>query len=89
MLNKAIKLLRMYSNMKACVLADKLGIASGYLSELENGKKKIPVELLHKYGQIFDVEPSFLMVFAEKLRKDKKLERKIFDEIIKTIDGAQ
>jgi len=87
MLNKAIKLIRMYSNMKATDLAVELGITSGRLSELENGKKKIPVEILTKYGKIFKVDPSFILSFAEKLAKDKSLEKKIFEDIVKTIEG--
>jgi transcriptional regulator with XRE-family HTH domain len=84
-MNKVIKLLRMYSNVKAIDMAKKIGKAPGYLSELENGIKTVPIDVIASYARIFGVKSSFLMKFSEKLKQDKGMEKKIFEETIKTI----
>jgi transcriptional regulator with XRE-family HTH domain len=85
MLNKALKLLRMYHNVKACALAKKLDVAPSFISEIEFGKKKASTEMLFRYGEVFKMKPSDIMLFAEKLAAKKGLEDHILKTIKKTI----
>lgn len=40
MINRALKTIRLFHNIKQSELADKLCISKSYLSELESGKKQ-------------------------------------------------
>jgi transcriptional regulator with XRE-family HTH domain len=72
--------------MKAVDLADKLGIPDGsFLSLLENGRRRVSPEMLQKYSEIFDIKPSEILMFAEKLKNKKGLEAAILKSIKKTI----
>ena len=84
-LAKALKLLRLYANMKSVYLAKKIGLSSSYTSEIEGGHKTISIDMLKSYEKVFGVDPSFIMMFADKLKNKKGLEKKIFENIIKTI----
>lgn len=86
MLNKALRLLRVYYDMKGCDLAEKLGMSdSSFLSYLEKGRRKVTPEMLQKYSEIFDMKPSEILMFADKLNNKKGLELAIHKNIKKTI----
>ena len=70
MLHEAIRLLRILYDIKATTLAEKLNISQAYLSEKEIGKKKIHFRILEAYSEIFGIETSSIMRFAEQLKKD-------------------
>lgn len=53
--------------MKSVELAEKLGISSSYLSEIEKGKKQPPISLINKYSDIFDINVSAILAFSEKI----------------------
>ena len=42
-----------------------LGISSSYLSEIENGKKKISMDLLDRYSELLGLRVSTLVRFSE------------------------
>lgn len=67
MINRALKTLRQFHDMRQAVLADRLGISNSYLSEIERGKKDPSIELLKKYSDIFEVPLSSIVVFSETL----------------------
>jgi transcriptional regulator with XRE-family HTH domain len=67
MIGNALKIIRVFKNIKAFDLAVKLGISPSYLSEIETGKKLPPLELIHKYADIFKVKPSSILFFSEEL----------------------
>jgi len=58
--------------MKSIELSKKLGISQSYLSEIERGKKTPTLDLLQKYGEVFNLKVSTLLFFSEELDKDKK-----------------
>lgn len=66
MINKALRISREFHRLKQKDLADRLGISPSYLSEIETGNKTPSLDLLEKYGKIFNVPPSTFLVFAEK-----------------------
>jgi transcriptional regulator with XRE-family HTH domain len=78
MIGKALRLIRVFNNIKACDLADNLKISASYLSEIETGKKHPPLELIYKYADFFKVKPSSILFFSEEL--DGKGMEKIFPE---------
>jgi transcriptional regulator with XRE-family HTH domain len=67
MIGKALRLLRVYHDLKLGELAKKIEISSGYLSEIENGKKKPSLELIEKYAVFFNIKPSAILFFSENL----------------------
>ncbi|MDA8223587.1 helix-turn-helix transcriptional regulator [Desulfosporosinus sp.] len=67
MINDALRLLRVFHDYKSKELAEKLGISQSYLSEIEHGKKTPTLELLNKYGKIFNMKTSTLIFFSEEL----------------------
>lgn len=67
MLNKALKEIRLFHQLKQDELSEQLGISKSYLSEIESGKKKVSLELLDEYSRIFSVPASSLLLFSEHL----------------------
>lgn len=72
MISEALRLLRVFNDMKSIELSKKLGISQSYLSEIERGKKTPTLDLLQKYGEVFNLKVSTLLFFSEELDKDKK-----------------
>lgn len=70
-INEALRLLRIFHDLKATDLAKKLEISQSYLSEIENGKKTPTLELINKYSVIFKIKPSTILFFSEEIEQDK------------------
>lgn len=66
MINEALRLIRVYHNVKQKTLAEALEISPSHLSEIESGKKQVTLDLLEKYAAHFRVPASSLMYFAER-----------------------
>lgn len=71
MLNKALKQIRMFHQMKQVELAEKLGISKSYLSEIESGRKSISIDLVQKYASVFSIPASSLLLFSENIDATK------------------
>lgn len=68
MQHDALRLVRVFHDMSQTELAEQLGISKSYLSELEKGtKKKITLDLLTRYSQIFSIPVSSLVFFSEQV----------------------
>lgn len=65
MLHEALKLFRISHKLSQKDLAQKLGISRSYLSEIESGKKTPTLALLERYGQVFEVPVSSILLLAE------------------------
>ncbi|MCW8111909.1 helix-turn-helix domain-containing protein [Yersinia intermedia] len=72
MINRALKTIRLFHNIKQSELADKLCISKSYLSELESGKKTVSFDILEKYSNNFDIPVSSLFFFAERINEPGK-----------------
>ena len=70
-LNEALRLIRVFHDIKIKDLAEKLDISSGFISDLEKGKKNPSLELVEKYADFFQTSSSALLFFAEELDKEK------------------
>lgn len=80
MLGEALRLIRVFHDMKQNELAERLEISQSFLSEIENGKKTPTNELIAKYALEFSLPISSIWFFDEKLRSGSSP---------KTLDKAQ
>ncbi|MEG0962594.1 MAG: helix-turn-helix transcriptional regulator [Anaerovoracaceae bacterium] len=75
MIGEALRLLRLFNGYKSAELAEKLQISQSYVSEIENNKKQPTMDILDKYASVFDMKKSTLLLFAESLETDYKVEK--------------
>jgi transcriptional regulator with XRE-family HTH domain len=68
MLDSALKMIRIFHDISQKDLADRLGMAPSFLSEIETGKKQPTLALLEKYSEEFKIPVSSIMYFSESLR---------------------
>jgi len=64
-INKMLKLLRIYHQMRLADLAEKFGTSCSYISSIELGRRGVSLNLLDKYSEIFDIPPSWILCMAE------------------------
>lgn len=84
MLGEALRLIRVFHDIKLNELAKQLKVSKGYLSEIETQKKKPSLELIEKYSKRFKISISAIMLFSEELDKDSSsLKIGIRNKIIK------
>lgn len=67
MLGEALRLIRVFHDMKQTELARELGVSQSHLSDVERGEKTPSHELVEKYAKLFDVPVSSIWFFDEKL----------------------
>lgn len=77
MINKALKLIRQFHEIKQSELAEKFSMSKSYLSEIETGKKPVSFELLNKYADEFEIPASSLVFFSESLSGKKDISEKL------------
>ena len=65
-INETLRMLRTINGVTGKELAGQLGISTSYLSEMENGKKMPPFDMLQTYASIFQVKLSTLVLFMEQ-----------------------
>lgn len=66
MLGNTLKRLRGIYGYSAKEMSELLGISSSYLSEIENGKKKVSMDLLECYSELLGLRASTLVRFSEE-----------------------
>lgn len=69
MVNEVLKLLRVISDYKQNELACELGISAAFLSQIESGDRKLTMDLLDRYCEVFHMRKSTLLFFAEETGK--------------------
>ena len=67
MLSEALRLIRVFHDVKQNELAERLGISKSYLSELERGKKSPSMEVIQQYASEFQMPVSSILFFSEQL----------------------
>lgn len=75
MLSEALRLMRVFHDLKQQELAEKLGMSKSYLSELESGKKTPSMEVVQRYSELFDIPASSILFFSENLSEPGKATR--------------
>jgi transcriptional regulator with XRE-family HTH domain len=89
MLNKALRLVRVYHDLTRAETARRIGLSKSYVSELEGGSKKVTIDVLEKYASGFKIPMSSLMIFAEHSENTTLSEDVRFyvaDKVIKMLD---
>ena len=90
MVNEVLRLLRVYNDIKATDLAEKLNISTSYISELESGKKKVSLDIINKYSSFFEVPSSSILLMSEGLDNNKQdLKHKISRALISILQGVE
>ena len=67
MLSEALRLIRVFHDMKQNELAEKIGVSNSHISEIEAGKKQPSLELIERYSVQFGIPSSSILFFAENL----------------------
>jgi transcriptional regulator with XRE-family HTH domain len=71
MIGEALRLMRVFSDLKQGELAEKLGVSKSHISEIENGNKSPSLDLLQRYSSEFNLPISAIMFFAEEIPNAK------------------
>ena len=84
---RILKALRNIYGISSLDMSQRLEISRSSLSEIENGKRDITTNLLSKYGEIFKIKPSYLMMLDEQYKDSKQSKAELFvrDLMIKII----
>ena len=69
MLGEALRLIRVFHDLKQTETATKLGISKSYLSEIESGAKEPTLQLIGRYAETFDLPVSSILFFSENMGK--------------------
>jgi transcriptional regulator with XRE-family HTH domain len=67
MLGEALRLIRTFHGLSQTEGAEKLGISKSYLSEIESGRKVPTLQLIERYGDIYELPVSSILFFSENL----------------------
>lgn len=68
--NKALRLMRIFHDLKQKEMAEKLGISKSLISEIESGKKTPTLAVLNRYAEVFQVPVSSILFFSENINSD-------------------
>lgn len=87
MLSDALRLIRVFHDVKQAELATRIGVSKSYLSEIESGKKTPTLDVIDKYAREFTIPSSSILFFSERLsddrsQKDAEKRKYIADKII-------
>ena len=89
MLNKALKQIRIFHGLSQGELAQRLDISAAFLSQVESGAKNVTMTLLEKYGKVFSMPPSSLLLFSEKIQSknhSEKIRINVADKLLKMLE---
>ncbi len=75
MINEALRLIRVFHDLKQFELAERLNISKSYISEIEKGSKTPSLDLIEKYATEFRIPASAIMFFAEEIPNAKRGEK--------------
>lgn len=75
MLGESLRLIRVFHDVQQNELADQLGVAQSYISEIESGKKQPTIPILEKYADFFGIPVSSILFFSETMEEGKLSER--------------
>ena len=67
MLSEALRLIRVFHDLKQSELADRFGVSKSYISEIEGGKKTPTVDFLERYSSEFHIPLSSILFFSERI----------------------
>lgn len=92
MMNDALRLLRLYSRYSQAEMAKRLGVAQSLVSDVENGRKNVTMDLLAAYSQATGIRMSQLLFFAEEMEGEPIARRGqliIADKVLKLLESLK
>lgn len=75
MLGEALRLIRVYHDMKQKQVAERLNVSTSYLSEIEKGHKTPSLDMIQRYSEFFELPISSIMFFAERIEDGGTFDR--------------
>ena len=72
MLSEALRLIRVFHDLKQVETAEKLGISKSHLSEIESGTKNPSLDIIERYSKTFGIPMSSIMFFSENIENAGK-----------------
>ena len=75
MINEALRLIRVFHDLKQFELAERLKVSKSHISEIESGSKTPSLDLIEKYSVEFRIPVSAIMFFAEEIPSAKRGEK--------------
>lgn len=66
-INEALRLLRLYCRYSQAEMAERVGVTQSLISDVENGRKSVSMDLLEAYSAAVGVKMSQLLFFAEEI----------------------
>jgi transcriptional regulator with XRE-family HTH domain len=88
MINEALRLIRVFHDLKQFELAERLKVSKSHISEIEGGHKTPSLELIEKYSVEFRIPVSAIMFFAEEIpnaKRGEKARTKIASSVIELL----
>jgi len=85
MINEALRLIRVFHDIKQFELAERLSVSKSHISEIESGNKTPSLDLIEKYSAEFKLPVSAIMFFAEQLptaQRGEKARTKIASKVL-------
>jgi len=67
MLSEALRLLRVFHDLKQKELADKLEMSKSYISEIESGNRTPSLDVVERYSALFKIPVSSILFFSEQI----------------------
>lgn len=89
MINEALRLIRVFHDLKQNELAERINVSNSYISEIEKGTKTPSLDLIQKYAEEFKVPVSSIIFFAEELPNAKageKIRSRIAGKVINILE---
>ncbi|MES2730004.1 MAG: helix-turn-helix transcriptional regulator [Pseudomonadota bacterium] len=83
---KALKYLRQYQRLTGVDYAERLGFAHNYISQVENRKKTVSMNMLEAYASDFGVPLSSLIAFCESVENLDTPATHMCDKMYKVYD---
>lgn len=74
-LHEALRLIRVFHDLKQFELADRLNVSKSHISEIESGYKTPSLGLIERYSIQFRIPVSAIMFFAEEIPNAKRGEK--------------
>ena len=84
--SRVIRKLRKSKGIRQYVLSEKIGIAKSYLSELENGKRKISFSVLERISKAFGIPVSIIIFLATDFDDVNGFDEELYNEMSSLIN---
>ncbi len=83
--NKALKAFRVFNRLTQKGLAEKLNLTKSFISEMENGKKPVTMQLVDRYAECFEV-PDWEILYLGKAYENRLVGNRLTAKLLNLID---